>query len=115
MTMRPRTWRRAAPLAGALALAACVVAASEQNVQPVPQVSDAGSGIPPEDLEHLFQRFTRTSKARHSNVRGLGVGLYIAKELVVAHEGRIWVDSTPGQTTTFHVALPSRVAEQKVA
>ena len=78
-------------------------------------VENRGPGIPPEDVEHLFHRFTRTEKARHSGVRGLGVGLYIAKELVVAHQGRIWVESTPGQTTTFHVALPSRAAEQKVA
>jgi signal transduction histidine kinase len=48
-------------------------------------------------------------------VRGLGVGLYIARELVMAHQGRIWVESTPGETTTFHVALPTRVAEQRVA
>ena len=63
----------------------------------------------------LFKRFARTDKARHSGAPGLGVGLYIARELVEAHGGRIWVESTQGQTTTFHVALPSRAAEQKVA
>ena len=78
-------------------------------------VENRGAGIPPEDIEHLFHRFTRTAKARRSAVRGLGVGLYIARELVVAHEGRIWVESTPGETTTFHVDLPSRTTEQKVA
>jgi len=78
-------------------------------------VENRGPGIPPDELEHLFERFTRTAKARRSPVRGLGVGLYIARELVVAHQGRIWVDSTPGETTTFHVSLPSRDAEQMVA
>jgi len=78
-------------------------------------VENRGAGIPPEDVAQLFKRFARTAKARRSGAPGLGVGLYIAKELVEAHGGRIWVESTPGQTTTFRVALPSRAAEQKVA
>ena len=78
-------------------------------------VETHGPGIPPEDIEQLFHRFTRTANARRSAVRGLGVGLYIARELVVAHHGRIWVDSTPGRTTTFHVTLPARTPDQKVA
>jgi PAS domain S-box-containing protein len=78
-------------------------------------VENRGPGIPPDEIEHLFERFMRTTRARRSHVRGLGVGLYIARELVVAHQGRIWVESTPGETTTFHVSLPSRAAEQRVA
>jgi PAS domain S-box-containing protein len=78
-------------------------------------VENRGPGIPPEEMEQLFNRFMRTARARHSHVKGLGVGLYIARELVVAHQGRIWVESTPGETTTFHVNLPSRAGEQRVA
>jgi signal transduction histidine kinase len=78
-------------------------------------VENHGPGISPEDVTQLFKRFARTAKARRSGAPGLGVGLYIAKELVEAHGGRIWVESTPGQTTIFRVALPSRAAEQKVA
>ena len=78
-------------------------------------VQNRGPGIPADEIAHLFKRFARTDKARHSGAPGLGVGLYIARELVEAHGGRIWVESTQGQTTTFHVALPSRAAEQKVA
>jgi signal transduction histidine kinase len=48
-------------------------------------------------------------------VSGLGLGLYIAKGLVEAHGGRIWVDSVPGKTTTFHFTLPSRVAAKEAA
>ena len=78
-------------------------------------VENRGAGIPADEVEQLFKRFARTAKTRRSGAPGLGVGLYIARELVEAHGGRIWVESTPGQTTTFHVALPSRAAEQKVA
>jgi PAS domain S-box-containing protein len=78
-------------------------------------VENRGPGIAPEEIEKLFDRFVRTEKARRSHVRGLGVGLYIARELVTAHQGRIWVESTPGEATTFHVTLPSRAAEQRVA
>jgi PAS domain S-box-containing protein len=78
-------------------------------------VENRGPGIPAEEIAQIFKRFARSAKARRSGAPGLGVGLYIAKELVEAHGGRIWVDSTPGQSTIFHVALPSRAAEQKVA
>jgi PAS domain S-box-containing protein len=78
-------------------------------------VENRGPGIPPDEIEHLFNRFMRTKRARRSHVRGLGVGLYIARELVVAHKGRIWVESTPGERTTFHVSLPTHASEQMVA
>jgi PAS domain S-box-containing protein len=78
-------------------------------------VENRGAGIAPEDIDKLFDRFMRTEKARRSHVHGLGVGLYIARELVTAHKGRIWVESTPGEVTTFHVTLPTRAAEQRVA
>ena len=73
-------------------------------------VTNHGAGIPADDIPRLFDRFSRTAKARKSGTPGLGVGLYIAKELVVAHGGRLWVESTPGAATTFHVVLPARAA-----
>ena len=78
-------------------------------------VTNHGRGIAPEDLPNLFARFMRSKEARASGTQGLGVGLYIARELIEAHNGRIWADSTPGKTTTFHVTLPSRVAPRQVA
>jgi signal transduction histidine kinase len=92
-----------------------VVCLEQHGVDVDIAVENHGPGIPPEEIEHLFERFMRTARARRSHVRGLGVGLYIARELVVAHQGRIWVESTPGEKTTFHVSLPSRAAEQMVA
>jgi PAS domain S-box-containing protein len=76
-------------------------------------VENHGAGIPEHEIPLLFNRFTRTKKAQRSGTPGLGVGLYISKALVEAHGGRIWVDSRPGETTTFHVALPARPAEQQ--
>jgi len=78
-------------------------------------VTNQGRGITPEEMPLLFGRFMRTSAARGSKEPGLGVGLYIARELVEEHNGRIWAESTPGKTTTFHVALPARAKVSQVA
>lgn len=69
-------------------------------------VSNWGDGIAPDELPTLFARFKRTHQAQEKQVRGIGLGLYIAKGLVEAHGGRIWAESTPGQTTVFHFTLP---------
>lgn len=68
-------------------------------------VADWGIGIAADDLPHLFQRFYRVEKLDRS-IDGFGIGLYITKELVQSHGGRIWVESTKGEGTTFFVALP---------
>lgn len=70
-------------------------------------VTNRGVGITAEELPHLFTRFERTHSARNSRAPGLGLGLYITKGLVEAHGGRVWAESTPGETTTFHFTLPS--------
>jgi len=76
--------------------------ASEQSVQI--SVADQGIGIAKENLERIFDRFERAVEL--SSVRGLGLGLYIAKQLVRAHSGRIWVESELGKGSTFFVELP---------
>ena len=78
-------------------------------------VTNHGRGIAAEELPNLFARFMRSKEARGSGTPGLGVGLYIARELIEAHNGRIWAESTPGKTTTFHLTLPSREAPRQVA
>ena len=65
---------------------------------------DSGSGIAPEALPHVFERFYRGDSARHEDESGLG--LAIAKSLVEAHGGSISVASPPGQGTTFTIELP---------
>jgi NtrC-family two-component system sensor histidine kinase KinB len=67
-------------------------------------VADNGEGIAPEHLPHLFEKFYRVPGTRHS--QGAGLGLAIAREIVVAHGGQIDVASRPGQGTTFTFTLP---------
>lgn len=69
-------------------------------------VTNHGPGITKEQLPLLFNRFTRLRDGGAGSVPGLGLGLYISKGLVEAHGGRLWVESTPGATTSFHFTLP---------
>ena len=75
------------------------------------RVSDRGIGIPPEELEGIFERFRRGGNAASMNDEGLGLGLPVAKAIVEAHKGRIEMASRPGEGTTVTVALPADSAE----
>lgn len=66
-------------------------------------VADTGPGIPPDHVEHLFDRFWQ---ARKGDRRGAGLGLAIAKGIVEAHHGRIWVESEVGRGSRFCFTLP---------
>jgi signal transduction histidine kinase len=69
-------------------------------------VSDEGPGIPPEELGTIFQPYVRLRRSAETETDGSGLGLYIARGIVEAHGGRIWVESTPGKGTTFTFCLP---------
>ena len=69
-------------------------------------VADTGAGIAPADLPHIFDRFWRADRARSRAAGGAGLGLPIARRLIEAHGGQIWVRSTPGHGTTFTFSLP---------
>jgi signal transduction histidine kinase len=75
-------------------------------------VIDQGCGIEPEEISKLFQRYYRTEAGR-KNPNSIGLGLYITKELVLAHGGKIWVESTPGLGSTFSFTLPLAKTESK--
>ena len=69
-------------------------------------VSDTGSGIPPDDLPLVFERFYRVDPSRTRSTGGAGLGLTIAKQLVEAHGGVIYVESEPGRGSRFVFELP---------
>ncbi len=69
-------------------------------------VEDTGPGIPPEVQEHLFQRLYQADAGDSVSRRGLGLGLYISREIVHRHGGRIWVESEVGRGSTFHFTMP---------
>ena len=69
-------------------------------------VKDEGIGIASRDLPHIFERFYRASSLDSSSISGFGIGLYLTKQLVQEHEGRIWVESKAGEGSTFFVVLP---------
>ena len=73
-------------------------------------VSDTGIGIPPEEQTHVWDRFYRLAAPLVAESSGLGVGLAIVKSLAEAHAGRVWVESTPGEGSTFTITLPIKRA-----
>ncbi|MBM3124871.1 MAG: HAMP domain-containing histidine kinase [Chloroflexi bacterium] len=81
---------------------------SESNANSQIQITlrDTGSGIPPEDLPFLFDRFWTGDKSRSERVHS-GLGLAIAKQLILAHGGTITVDSEVGAGTSFAIELPA--------
>ncbi|MHC3814452.1 ATP-binding protein [Streptomyces sp. DT9] len=70
-------------------------------------VTDTGSGIPPEDLDHVFDRFWRGEKSRSRRTGGSGLGLAIVRKLTEAHDGTVTAVSVPGQGSVFTLRLPA--------
>jgi signal transduction histidine kinase len=69
-------------------------------------VSDQGIGIPLDEQGRIFERFYRVDDQLSRQTQGSGLGLYLAKAIIDAHRGRIWVESTPGKGSAFSFALP---------
>jgi signal transduction histidine kinase len=71
-------------------------------------VRDRGAGIPPEDLAHIFERFYQVpeTQVQVGSKIGLGLGLFICREIIERHHGRIWAESMLGMGSVFYVALP---------
>ncbi|MBF0569589.1 MAG: GAF domain-containing sensor histidine kinase [Candidatus Omnitrophica bacterium] len=70
------------------------------------EIADTGIGIKKDDLAKIFDEFYRVENEINMNVKGTGLGLALAKNIVEAHGGKIWVTSEPGEGTTFHFTLP---------
>ncbi|HTP12945.1 MAG TPA: ATP-binding protein [Bacteroidota bacterium] len=69
-------------------------------------VSDSGPGIPPESRTSIFDKFVQIKESAETTPGSVGLGLAIAREVVEAHSGRIWVDSVEGKGSTFYVTIP---------
>ncbi|WP_170229698.1 ATP-binding protein [Polyangium fumosum] len=82
------------------------VALSKRDREAVLSVTDPGIGIPREQQGMLFERYFRARNAPITSYGGLGLGLYICRDIVERHGGRIWTQSEVGQGSTFTIALP---------
>ena len=78
-------------------------------------VSDDGPGIPPDQLERVFERFHRVDGGRSREDGGSGLGLAIARAIVEAHGGQIQAESAPGQGATFRIELPGYTSAKQPA
>ena len=83
------------------------VTASSNGAEVEIAVSDNGPGIPADQLEHIFERFTRGDAGLTQRVGGTGLGLAISKSLVELHGGTIAAESVDGQGSTFGFRLPA--------
>jgi two-component system OmpR family sensor kinase/two-component system sensor histidine kinase BaeS len=93
---------RHTPASGSVCLA---LRAAPEGIQV--DVIDTGEGIPPEDLRHVFDQFFRGDRSRSRETGGAGLGLAIARRIIEAHHGRIWVESQVGQGACFSFILPA--------
>ncbi|MBQ0139091.1 MAG: cell wall metabolism sensor histidine kinase WalK [Kurthia sp.] len=75
------------------------------------EIKDTGMGIPPENVDRIFDRFYRVDKARARSMGGTGLGLAISREMINAHGGRIWAKSVEGKGTSIFFTLPNNAEE----
>ena len=89
------------------------VSARQEGKNLVIAVHDQGPGLSPHDQARLFQPFWRTRQAETDFTKGVGLGLVVCRRLVEAHGGKIWLESEPGQGTTFFFTLPIEARRRK--
>lgn len=82
-----------------------VISATPAGKEVLVKVQDSGIGIPPEDLEKIFSRFFRV-EGLSTRFPGLGIGLYVSKDIIERHNGKIWVESELGKGSSFYFTIP---------
>ncbi|KYG70884.1 histidine kinase [Bdellovibrio bacteriovorus] len=83
-----------------------MISSEESSTKVVVQVADQGPGIPADELPNIFMKFFRSKNAKSSPIKGSGLGLYLAKYFTELHHGRLFVESSHGNGSTFTVELP---------
>ena len=78
-----------------------IVEVKKSGQEIIISVQDFGMGIPKEQQDKIFERFFRVKGNKEKNIQGLGLGLYIAHEIIKEHKGRMWVESRAGKGATF--------------
>ena len=85
-----------------------VILAVEHNDREVTvSVKDEGLGISQEQLPHIFERFFRAERTR--NIEGIGLGLYLCRQIIHAHKGQVWAESEEGKGSTFYFSIPNNL------
>ncbi len=83
-----------------------IVTAERRDDEVWVSVADEGLGISEADIPHLFERFYRAQSEHTKTIKGFGIGLYICKEIIESHRGRIWVESEVNHGSVFYFSLP---------
>jgi signal transduction histidine kinase/DNA-binding response OmpR family regulator len=86
------------------------ISVSHQDADVILIVADTGIGIPPEQLDKIFQRFYQVDGSTKRRYGGVGLGLALVKEIVESHDGAVSVASEVGQGTTFRISLPAAIS-----
>ena len=83
-----------------------IIRLEEKNSQVLILIQDTGIGIPKEEKTRVFQKFHRATEVLTYNYAGIGLGLYLTKLIIEAHQGKIWFESEEDKGTTFYVTIP---------
>lgn len=95
------------PKGGSITVEAALSLSSEQNKEIVVSLKDTGPGIAKEDIPKLFNQYQQAGdRSSKTDIKGTGLGLYISKELVELHKGRIWIESDEGRGAKFIFTIP---------
>ncbi|WP_409294899.1 sensor histidine kinase [Peribacillus sp. SCS-26] len=91
-----------------------IISAIEEKDTVLLKVTDNGTGIAPQSLEKVFDRFFREDASRSRETGGSGIGLAIVKKLIAAHHGEIWIDSQRGEGTAVNLRLPKQINQPSI-
>ncbi len=83
-----------------------IVTLRQEDGNAVVSVKDAGIGIPEEHKQHITKRFYRVEKGDETKYPGLGIGLYIARQIIEQHHGQLWFESKKNRGSTFYISIP---------